>query len=330
MNIRTLTTICCMIVGICCMAQRKELSQAKTYIKSGKDFDKAEKLMTGLLAKDSVNRQNKKIYQMWLLAVRKQYEAANEKLYLRQKYDTAQFFGLVRRMYQISVSLDSLDAKPDKKGRVRPEYRKDNAFYLDKLRRNLYYGGTFQVREGVFDDAYSYFETYLATCSQPLFTGYNYAKEDSLIPQVAYWATFSGYHRQRADSVLRYSKLALRDTSRQEYTLQYICEAYRWQRNDSGYVSTLHEGFKLFPRHQYFFPRLADYYNQHGESEKVLKLAEQGLMADSLNQLMLLAKSVAQLNMGDDEGCIATSERLIALNDTPARGLFQSCYCETE
>ena len=322
MNIRTLTTICCMIVGICCMAQRKELSQAKTYIKSGKDFDKAEKLMTGLLAKDSVNRQNKKIYQMWLLAVQKQYEAANEKLYLRQKYDTAQFFGLVRRMYQISVSLDSLDAKPDKKGRVRPEYRKDNAFYLDKLRRNLYYGGTFQVRKGVFDDAYSYFETYLATCSQPLFTGYNYAKEDSLIPQVAYWATFSGYHRQRADSVLRYSKLALRDTSRQEYTLQYICEAYRWQRNDSGYVSTLHEGFKLFPRHQYFFPRLADYYNQHGESEKVLKLAEQGLMADSLNQLMLLAKSVAQLNMGDDEGCIATSERLIALNDTLSEAYF--------
>ena len=32
-------------------AQKKELDQARTYIKSGKDFDKAEKLMTDLLKK---------------------------------------------------------------------------------------------------------------------------------------------------------------------------------------------------------------------------------------------------------------------------------------
>ena len=33
------------------MAQKKELSLAKTYLKSGKDLDKAEKLMTDLLKK---------------------------------------------------------------------------------------------------------------------------------------------------------------------------------------------------------------------------------------------------------------------------------------
>ena len=42
---------------------RQELSQARTYIKSGKDKDlsSAEKLMTDLLAKDSANRQNPRI-----------------------------------------------------------------------------------------------------------------------------------------------------------------------------------------------------------------------------------------------------------------------------
>ena len=45
------------------VAQKKELGQARAYIKSGKDFDKAEKLMTDLL-KDPANRQNPRIYQI--------------------------------------------------------------------------------------------------------------------------------------------------------------------------------------------------------------------------------------------------------------------------
>ena len=40
---------------------RMDIDKAKTYIKSGKDFDKAETLMTDLL-KDSANHDNIKIY----------------------------------------------------------------------------------------------------------------------------------------------------------------------------------------------------------------------------------------------------------------------------
>ena len=109
--------------------QKKEISQAKSYIKSGSDLDKAESLMTGLL-KDSANRSNIKIYALWFQAVKGQYEAANEKLYLKQKYDTAAFYNLARRLQQVAFSLDSLDVRPDHKGRVRPVFRKDNAAML--------------------------------------------------------------------------------------------------------------------------------------------------------------------------------------------------------
>ena len=79
------------------MAQKKEIAEAQTYLKSGKNLDKAEKLMTNLLKKES-NRGNIKIYQTWYQSVAAQYEAANTKLYLRQKYDTAQFFGLIQHL----------------------------------------------------------------------------------------------------------------------------------------------------------------------------------------------------------------------------------------
>ena len=76
----------------CLWAQKKELSQARSYIKSGKDYDKAEKLMTGLLANPN-HRTNIKVYATWYDAVSGQYAQANEKLYLKQAYDTAAFRG---------------------------------------------------------------------------------------------------------------------------------------------------------------------------------------------------------------------------------------------
>lgn len=319
-----MTVCCCLLTVLVCEAQRKEISQARTYIKSGKDKDlsSAEKLMTDLLAKDSANRQNPRIYALWYDAVMLQYEAANEKLYLKQKYDTVQFFSIIRKLYQIAESLDSLDARPDKKGRVRPDFREDHARQLNLLRRNLYFGGTFQVRKGQYADAYSFFQTYIDADRQPLFTGYDYLKRDSLMVQAAYWATFCGYKLQQPDAVLRFHDLALRDSSKREFTLQYVSEAYRQQQNDSALVAVLRRGYDEFPEHPYFFPRLADFYSSRGEYDSVLKLTAQGLQVNPQNQLFLLAQSVAQLNAGYYDDCLKTSERLIAVNDTMPEAYF--------
>ena len=115
-----------MILALSVSAQRKQIGEARTYLKSGKNFDKAERLMTDLL-KDSANQDNKRIYEIWLQSVQKQYEQANERFYTHKQQDTAQFFSLVRRMFSIAFRMDSLDMMPDKKGRVARELRQDVA-----------------------------------------------------------------------------------------------------------------------------------------------------------------------------------------------------------
>ena len=306
----------------CLWAQKKELSQARSYIKSGKDFDKAERLMTDLLKKDTANRQDERIYLTWFQAVTRQYEAANEKLYLRQKYDTAAFFNLTRRLFAIAEHLDSLDAKPNEKGRVKLRYREDNAEMLDRLRPNLYYGGTFQIRKEQYPVAFDFFECYLETANQPLFTGYKYAAADSLMPQAAYWASYAGYRMQDAERTLCYFDIAVRDTSKARFAIQYACEAYLWQHDDTANLAMLKRGFSNYPDSPYFFPRLVDYYNAHERPDSALYYAEQGLQSNSDNQLFLLGQSVALLNLERYEECIRVSERLIALNDSLAEPYF--------
>ena len=70
MELKKLKTIFILaLIVMSAQAQKKELGQARTYIKSGKDYDKAEKLMTDLIAKDSASRYNKKVYATWYESV---------------------------------------------------------------------------------------------------------------------------------------------------------------------------------------------------------------------------------------------------------------------
>ena len=43
--------------------------------------------------------------------------------------------------------------------------------------------------------------------------------------EAAYWATYCGYKKEDAVLTLRYSKQALQDTAKADFTLQFIAEA---------------------------------------------------------------------------------------------------------
>ena len=322
MRTRIIAFVCCLLMTMTGMAQKKELSLARSYIKSGKDYDKAEKLMTDLLEKDSAQRVNEKVYLMWFQAVTKQYEAANEKLYLKQKYDTAAFFNLTQRLYFVGEALDTLDARPDEKGRVKLHYRKVHAELLDQLRPNLYYGGTYSLRKDDYLTAFKFFETYLEADSKPLFTGYDYHTTDARMPEAAYWAEYAGYRMQDAERVLKYYELAESDTAKAKFAIQYACEAYRWQQKEDAYLQKLKEGFHRYPDNTYFFPHLIDYYQGKNRSDSALIYAEQALEIYPDKELYLLAKSVALLNLERYDECIAVSEQLISKNDTLAEAYF--------
>jgi len=288
-------------------AQKKQLKEARTYIKKNTSLDKAEKLMTDLL-KDSANRQNPKIYQTWAEAVAKQYDQGNEKLYLKQQYDTATLFNNALRMFPILERLDSIDAEH--------KYRKANAQRLDGYRRNIYFGGTFFTKKQQYDKAFPYFDTYIDCARQPLFGQYDYASTDTLMTEAAYWATLCGYRMNDANRTLKYAQQALVDSTRQSFLLQYIAEAYRWKGDTLNYLKSLKEGFAVNPKFSYFFPRIVDYYTEHDRADSVLAYSDEALKTDSASELFLYAKSTALLNLGRYDECIAVSDTIIAHNDS--------------
>ena len=297
-------------------AQRKELSQARSYIKSGKDLDKAVALMKDLLAKDSTNRSNPKVYLTWFQAVEKKYAAGNESLYLKQKYDTAALFDNVKEMFVVLETLDSVMASDKDKAGQLSKIRRKSGETLHAYRPNLYFGGSYFVRKANYAKAYEFFDTYLRCDTLPLFAPYDFRHSDKHMTEAAYWASFSGFKLQQPQKTLAYAELAESDTAKLQYLLRYKAEAYHSLKDEAHYVEALRRGFGRYPAHSYFFAKLMDYYTGTNQLDEALALADEALKKDGDSPLFLFAKSTVLLNLGRNEECVELTQRLIKIDAT--------------
>lgn len=294
-------------------AQKKEIQTAKDQVKAGKNLDQAVASMKKLL-NDSVNRTNKKIWTVYFDAVRKQYEQGNEKLYLKQKYDTAQLFNYTRQLFEVALQFDSVEAVPDKKGRKNLEFRKGHKDYLAHIRSNLYNGGIWFLNKQKYQDAYKFFDCYIDCAEQPMFKSYNYMEKDKHLPTAAYYAVYSGYKMKNPKATLHHSYMALKDTVHYNYMLQYLAETYALEKDTARYVVSLKEGFKRVPTFPFFFPRLVDHYVDNAQLDSAMVVVDEALTVVPDSDLYLAAKSNLLLDQGKLKECIEVSQKVIDVN----------------
>lgn len=314
-RIAWLVLLCVWLAPAATFGQKKQIATAKENVKKGSNLENTEKTMADLL-KDSTNRQNEKVWQVLFEALKKQYDQGNEKIYLKQKYDTATLFNVASRMFQYMEAYDSIDALPDDKGRVKLMMRKENAALLNRLRPNLMSGGHYFVRKKKYAEAYRLFDQYIGTAQQPLFAAYKYGEKDKNLPEASYWAVYCAYKTGDTKGTLHHTYLALKDTAHYEMMLQYLSETYKRDADTTRYMNTLNEGFRKYPKSMFFFSHLIDFYSQTSQWNEALALTDQALQTDSTNIVFRQTKGSVLLNMGEFDACYDISQKLISENDS--------------
>ena len=314
-----MTTLLLIILVPCLNAQKKEIAQARTIIKSGKNFDKAETLMRNLL-KDSINQENLKIHLTLCDALRKQYEEQNEKMYLRQKVDTANVFAILYRLFTACERLDSVDSHIAEAKQSKPKHRQFYANYLNTYRKNLRSAASFFMRKQNYQEAFRFNELYIECANQPLFSAMDYKES----PIAAYWATYAGYKLGNDSLVLRYAEMARKDSTHLEYTLQYLAETFLRQQDMAQYERTLTDGINSFGESPYFFSKLMDYYNKRNRPDLAMEVVNQALAKNDTSELFLFAKSTQLLNMGQYEPCIVVCDTIISRNPEMADAFYNA------
>ena len=296
-------------------AQKKEINAAIDNLKANKDLDKVEASMMTLL-KDSSNTSNDKIWNLLFESLKKQYQAGNEKLYLKQNYDTASLFNIASRMFALMTRYDSIEATPDKRGKVKIKMRKQNSNTLNSLRPNLFNGGIYYIGKQNYSQAYTLFDQYVSAAEMPIFKSYNYSVKDINLPKAAYWAAYCGYKLNDPQKVLHNTYLALKDKEHTESMMQYLAATYMLENDTTRSIETLEEGFSLYPKSEYFFSHLMDYYSKNSNWAKANVMTNKAIKADSTNLRAWIAKSTILINSGEYENSFRISQSILKKDST--------------
>ena len=285
-------------------AQEKNVKEAKSIAGEVKpDFAKAEQLINEALT----NPETKDNAATWDVAgyIQKRInEKEMENAYLRKPYDTLKVYNSVLNMYNYYVKCDELAQIPNEKGKIKNKYRSANSKTILAERPNLINGGIQYFNLNKNEDALKYFAAYVDAATLPMMEKENLLEKDTILPQVAYYATLAADRVGDKDAVMKYAQYALKDKENGQFAMQLLTDAYNAKGDTAKWVEKLQEGIVKFPENQYFFANLVDYYSSSNQNDKAMQFADDMLAKDPNNKLYLYVKAYLYHNMKDYEKAI--------------------------
>lgn len=295
-------------------AQEKNVKEAKKLAgKSTPDFAKAQELINQALTNPETQNDPKTWYTAGY--VQQQINAKEmEKAYLRQPYDTLKAYSSILSMYNYFFKCDELAQIPNKKGKIKNKFRKKNVSAMMAERGNLINGGIYFFNQGKDADALKYFAAYIDASASPMFEKEDEVKNDTLVPQIAYYAALAAAKTQKNDQILKYAPFATEHPEYGKYATEFISTAYKAQGDTVKWIATLKEGVKKFPNYPFFFGNLVDYYSKNNKYDEAMQFADDMIANDPNNAFNLYVKAYLYHNMKDYDNAIVYYKKTIAVN----------------
>ena len=299
-------------------AQEKNVKEAKSIAGEVKpDFAKAEQLINEALT----NPETKDNAATWDVAgyIQKRInEKEMENAYLRKPYDTLKVYNSVLNMYNYFVKCDELAQIPNEKGKIKNKYRSANSKTILAERPNLINGGIQYFNLNQNEEALKFFAAYVDAATLPMLEKENLLEKDTILPQVAYYATLAADRVGDKDAVMKYAQYALKDKENGQFAMQLLTDAYKAKGDTAKWVEKLQEGIVKFPENQYFFANLVDYYSSSNQNDKAMQFADDMLAKDPNNKLYLYVKAYLYHNMKDYEKAIEFYKKTLDVDPTYA------------
>lgn len=292
-------------------AQVSKVKEAKGLVGDVKpNFAKAEALIGEALQ----NPETQNLAETWDVAGLIQKRINEEEMknaFLRKPYDTLSSYSSILKMFEYYSKCDELAQVPNEKGKIKNKYRKTNAASMLAERPNLINGGIFFFNKENSAEAMKFFGTYVESASYPMLESHN-LKADTLLPQIAYYATLAANNSGNKAAILKYAPLALTDKEGGSNAMQMMADAHKALGDTATWLKTLEEGILKFPSNDYFFANLVDYYNATNQAKKAMEFADRMLAGDSSNKLYLYVKGYLYHNLKEYDNAIEFYKKAIA------------------
>ena len=294
-------------------AQEKSVKEAKSIANDVKpDFAQAEKLINEALN----NAETKDNAETWDVAgfIQKRInEKEMENAYLRKPYDTLKVYNSALNMCKYYFKCDELAQIPNEKGKIKNKFRRSNSAAILAARPNLINGGIQFFNLDKNKEALDFFATYVDIAINPMFEKENLLQTDTVLPQIAYYASLAAAKMEDYPSVLKYAPYAKEDKEVGKYAMEFISTALKAQGDTVKWIASLKDGIQKYPEHSFFFGHLIDYYSNN-KFDEAMQFADDMLAKDPNNTFYLYVKGYLYHNMKDYEKAIEFYNKTIEVD----------------
>lgn len=194
-------------------------------------------------------------------------------------------------------------------------------------RPNLINGGIQYFNLDKNKEALKFFATYVESASYPMLADKELAKNDTLLPQIAYYATLAADRVGDKDAIIKYAPSALSDKDGGKFAMQLMADAYKAKGDTAAWIKSLEEGILKFPGNDYFFANLVDYYNTSNQASKAMEFADKMLTNDPNNKLYLYVKAYLYHNMKEYDNAIEYYKKLLLLIRNMQKLILMQVQC---
>ncbi len=290
------------------------LKNAKTAVKDSKDQEKNQKALLEAMGRDDVNDEDRAAFYYWCAELsRSQNATENLKVYLGQQYDTLSFFSTILQMNQYLLQCDSVEQLTGKY-----KWRDKSVNLIRQYRPNLLNGGKYLLKRGNAGDAFNYFDICLRLPDEPMFQPYLDMRTDENLPKIAYWASISGYNNKQPRQALKYMDFAIAgaDSALRVSLYEYKALCLKQVADTSAFVAVLRHGVEHYPRHDFFYLNMMDYYLFADSTRQGIALSDSMLQQQGQRAIYWYGKCQMYQKNSDWEHVAECADRTLTLDST--------------
>lgn len=327
----TLRTTSVLLITFCATfsaVAQKAFKPVKASLKAAK-YEEALKQVEALEKDSTVNAQPR-LYRYGVEANIGINDAENEKIYLKQAYDTVKFFNSTAGIYDYILKCDKAERLMSEQNGDKPKYRREHAQLVRRYYRNLGAAGRFFFSKEKFPEAMRMLALYLDMPGQDIWGNDTTARHTQVYRECAYLYLKSAYRSKNYAETYRYGQTVLADTgARRCSALEYLANSAKALGDTVRYAGYLRMGLASDCDNPYFFTRMADARAERGDYAGALALADSMARRDSANALYLEAKSLALLNLQRYDEAIEVSKKCLELDSSLVEINFYigAAYC---
>lgn len=301
------------------------LKEIEKCIKNNQANDALAKIADAENHADSLQIKLHELYWLGIEAAEITNRAENEKAYLKQAYDTANFFNSVKTIFdygdKCKQSLYNIDNAKEKNKWQQKIEQKLSKYYI-----NIGIGAKYFYRKKQYKDAIYYINYYLDAVNNGLVEN---APQECLsqYPYFAFLGMQCNYLIKQYDHVFLYKERAAKDTLHADIINEILARSSIATNDTTQYQHYLMRGLQFYSSNRYYYNNIAKDLLKQDRATELNAISDSLLRLRPQNKYYLYGKCLALIDLKEYEEAIGCAKKIISIDTTTTESLFHIGFC---